>query len=859
MLMRPRLNFNVRPSSMIYPSRHVARTWASTTTAATSPGVDPDDEADTDGKRDARSEGHIKVGTNESVLFFDNLFPVSLSNVLGRVYSSDKDLVTLLKLFKTSSLGIMDPIRLVKAAIPPDLLSTVTEIHPRLKDGGAFVKFRHDASVDPLTIEETLIRNLNDAPLHPWFNPLRGIKARLVCGTPWLEDLRRYPSNLIKVEFTAATPDSTPQELSEETIYSLLRKYGKISDIAPQAQDDKALPRYATVAFVNIRDAIMARNCMHGIIVGAAMGGGAHGTRLRFSHRARIRPHNIWNWVTTHPRIVIPIVAALLAGVSVIIFDPIRQFFIKMHIQHSWSISESRLYKWFKSQKDSLIPGSHGTQHDDLSAVWNHRRDLIEQLRSWLDGSSDTFIVVTGPKGSGKKDMVLKQTLDGRKNVLEIDCRPISEARGEAGVIRRLAAAVGYRPVFSWANNISSMVDLAIQGTTGVKAGFSETLESQFNKIFYTTSSALKEVALSARTKRDKDADLTDDAYLESHPERRPVIVIDNFMHKAEDKGLAYDKLAEWAATVVQNNIAHVIFLTSDTSYTKPLAKALPDRVLRTLSLGDLDLDVARNFVLSRVREDTRTEEEKESEQDAAEAAGKPLVHKELDLTGLDESIRTMGGRLTDLEFLSRRIKSGQTPKQAVDEIVSENATDIVKMFLLGKSVGSFTDPSSRSWSTQQAWHLVRELAREPTLRYNQVVLSAPFASSTTPSAKDGEAALEGLAGADLIMIKLHRGRPQSITAGKPLNQAAFSVLLDDPVLSARMDLAVLKEDMSAKNKEIEGLESELALLGGLPRQTNEIANRARYLLEKMDDSQQKIIALEKKMGELKAILSKEF
>lgn len=706
---------------------------------------------------------------------------------------------------------------------------------------------------------------MTEKPLHPWFNPIRGIKAHLVCGTPWLEDLRRYPSNLIKVEFTAATPDGAPQELSEETVYSLLRKYGKISDIVPQPQDDKTSPRFATVNFSNMRDAIMARNCMHGIVVGADMGGGSQGTRLRFSYKARIRPHNIWNWVTTHPRIVIPILAALVAGISVIIFDPIRQFFIKVHIQHSLSFSESRLYKWFKSQRDSFIPGSKDkSQHDDLGAVWNHRRDLIEQLRSWLDGSSDTFIVVTGPKGSGKKDMVMKQTLDGPRNVLEIDCRAIAEARGEAAIIRRLAATVGYRPVFSWANSISSMVDLAIQGTTGVKAGFSETLESQFNKIFYTTSSALKEVALSGRSKRDKDANLTDDAYLESHPERRPVVVIDNFLHRAEDQGLAYDKLAEWAATVVQNNIAHVIFLTSDTTYTKPLSKALPDRVLRTLSLGDLDLDVARNFVMSRVHEDTRTDDEKEKDKEDAEKTRQ--LSKRLDLTGLDESIRTMGGRLTDLEFLSRRIKSGQTPKQAVDEIVSENATDIVKMFLLGRAAGNSTsgsgdDSSQRPWSTQQAWHLVKSLASEKTqtLRYNEVLLSPPFASSATPSAQDAEAALEGLAASDLIMIKLHRGRPQSITAGKPLNQAAFSVLVGDAVLAAKMDLAVLKEDAAVQNKTIQGLESELALLGGLPRQTFETANRATYLLEKLQASQDKIRELEGKMDKLKDTLKKEY
>lgn len=53
-----------------------------------------------------------------------------------------------LQRFETSSLGIMDPIRLVKNAIPKDMELRATEILPRLKDGGAFVKFEHSAALD---------------------------------------------------------------------------------------------------------------------------------------------------------------------------------------------------------------------------------------------------------------------------------------------------------------------------------------------------------------------------------------------------------------------------------------------------------------------------------------------------------------------------------------------------------------------------------------------------------------------------------------------------------------------------------------------------------------------------------------
>ncbi|KAG5930480.1 hypothetical protein E4U42_001052 [Claviceps africana] len=837
-----------------FRSRILTR-WDSTVAEppVTPPVVTPKTSSSSSNAHNEHETGHFKVKPNESLFFFENIFPRKLSALLRYPTETDKDITELLRRFYSSSSnggGGLDPIALVKRAISDDMPLKVTEILPRLKDGGAFVKVQYDASISPPDIESTLLNKLRERPLKPWFSPFRGITARLVRGTPWLEDLYRFPSNLIKVEFVPPEPGATAEELSEETLYSMFRRYGKIADILPQPFDSKVVPKYAQISFPRLSDAIMARNCMHGFVVREALGGGTNGTLLRLSYVEQEKAHRFWNWLTSHPRIVIPILAALLAAASVIIFDPIRTFFIKLHVSHSLRFKDSRLYKWFKSQTDSLTSGR--SQHmDGLGTVWNHRRELIEQLRNWLDGSSDTFIVVTGPRGSGKIEMVMDQALAGRKNVLLIDCKPIVDASGEAGTIKRLAGAVGYRPVFSWANSISSMVDLAVQSTTGVKAGFSETLDSQVNKILHTTTNALKEIGLTKRSKHDKDAQLSEDAYLEAHPESRAVIVIDNFLHKNEGVTILYDKIADWAASLVQNNIAHVIFLTSDGSFSKPLSKALPDRVFHTISLGDLDHKVAKHFVTSRLAEDI-------AENSDREGAGKDAVDnkhatKHMELTGLDECIETLGGRLTDLEFLARRIKAGQTPRQAVEEIVSETATDVVKMFLLGKPNGV-----DRKWSSEQAWHLIKSLAETPSLRYHQVLLSPTFASSTSPNATDGDAALEALASSELITLRTHQGRPTYISVGKPVHQAAFSVLVQDRVLKAKMDMALLKELVKVESKTIDAAETELTALGKLPRQTLETRGRVSYLLEKLDASQRKIEDAESQMAGLKKILVEE-
>ncbi|EOO03562.1 putative mitochondrial escape protein 2 protein [Phaeoacremonium minimum UCRPA7] len=845
-IARPGLAAQVihRPQARLPPPRWATKAWESTTTG------------------DQKS-GHIYAGPNESIIFFDNLFPLKLSTLIWRPWQTDRDLSTLLKKFDESSLGIMDPINMVKRAIPSSLPIKVTDIIPRLKDGGAFVRFTYSPETSPAEVEEALRKILDEKPIRPWFNPFRGIKAGLVQGVPWLEDLYRFPKSRLRVEFVPKEPGSEAVELPQETLYSLFRRYGKIAEITPQPPDSKVLPKFAYVDFVLVRDAIMARNTMHNFVVPENEGGGKLGTKIRMSYEQKVKAHHIWSWVTNHPRIVIPVVAALIAGLTVIIFDPIREFFIKAHIQHKFRLTNSKLYKWFKRQTNDILSFRRQKGEEaGLKALFTHRRDAIDSIRTWLLETADTFIVVQGPRGSGKEELVIDQALGNRKDVLVIDCKPITEARGESGTIKHLAAEVGYRPIFSWANQMSSLIDLAVQSTTGVKSGFSETLDSQLSKILQTTAAALKSVTLEGRDKNDKDFSASEDAFLEAHPEKRAVVVIQNFLHKSDENNLVYDKIADWAAALVQANIAHVIFLTNDTSYSKSLSKSLPDRVFRQIALGDLSPDVAKKYVLSHLEETdlekVKAPQHEESEggdtEEKREQQERTEKEHRRDMTELDEVIEALGGRLTDLEFLARRLKSGQSPKEAVTEIIDQSASEIIKMFLLAGS-GSSKD---KKYSTEQVWFLIKEIASKESLRYNEVLLSDTFASSTTSGAENGEAALESLVNAELIIVTSHKGRPQTIRAGKPVYQSAFNTLLRDPVLKARMDMAVLKELAKVEAKTIDKCEQELSLLGSLPKQPAQTGERVNYLLTKLQDSQTKIAGYEKDIGALKKVLKHE-
>lgn len=760
--------------------------------------------------------------------------------LVGRFAQSDEDLSKLLQRFDKSSLGITNPINLVKRTIPDDGSMKVTELIPRLKDGGCFVKVSHPADASPVDIEAKLAKSLQEKPVKPWFSPFRGIKVGLVNGVPWLEDMARYPQSRLKVEFIPKEPGSEAVELSQESLFALFRKYGRIADITTQPSDSKVLPKYAMLDFAFTRDSIMARNCMHGLVVSEEMGGGKAGTKLRLSYEQKVKAHHLWDWISNHPRIVIPLLAALVAGISVMIFDPVREFFIEAHITKRFHLSDNKIFQWFRRQTTDILSFARQKREDaGLKAVVTHRKD-IEQLQTWLLESADTFIVVQGPRGSGKEELVMDQALGGRKDVLVIDCKPVVEAKGESTTIKKLAGQVGYRPVFSWANQLSSLVDLAIQSTTGVKSGFSETLDSQLNKILENTAAALKKISLADRKKDQADANLSDDAFLEAHPERRAVVVIDNFLLKNEETSIVYDKLSQWSAAIVQANIAHVVFLTSDASHSKPLAKAMPDRVFRAITLGDLSDEVAKRYVLSHldqtklkdqnVQEEPDHEKAQHGDKTAATKDGQAkktskdgqdkkatLVEEDAEIQindtsfekELDQAIGVLGGRLTDLEFLARRMKTGLSPFDAAQEIIDQSASEIIKLFLLSR-------PSDRKYSPEQAWMLIKEIAKKESLRYNEVLLSNTFAASTT-GPEDGEAALESLAAAELITVKNHGGRPRTIAAGRPVYLAAFNHLLKDNVLAAKMDLAVLTELSKVEGKTIDKVSDHFPGLSHLP------------------------------------------
>ena len=194
---------------------------------------------------------------------------------------------------------------------------------PRVIEGGSLVKFAYDSPSNVKDIESSVRKYLEENPVKPALWGKRRIKASLVKGTPWIEDLFRFPSSRIKAEFLPAVPEGTAAELSQEELFSLFRPYGRLLNVSAQRPDEKILPRYAYIDFRAVRHAVMAKNCLHGTTVPTAEGGGINGTILRLGYEPVIKARWMRGWLANLPRAVIPLIAVLVASIiTVVVLDP---------------------------------------------------------------------------------------------------------------------------------------------------------------------------------------------------------------------------------------------------------------------------------------------------------------------------------------------------------------------------------------------------------------------------------------------------------------------------------------------------------------------------------------------------------
>ncbi|KAG0021701.1 mitochondrial escape protein 2 [Podila clonocystis] len=716
----------------------------------------------------------------------------------------------------------------------------------RLKDGGMFVHFSyvHPSSYTTKEalkeIESRCEQHLMSHGHYMWFN-FQKVRAFLVKGSPFLEDMAsRYPNKRIRIEYTG-DPGGV------EGLYTLFRKYGKIVDIV-QVPLVKDMPKQAIVQYSFMRASTSAKNCLHGADF--------NGVKLNVTYESSLKGNVIWTWLSNHPRLSVPLGGFVIAGISFIIFDPIRIFSMHAKITKLFSADEYSALRWLR--KETVGRLTRSPIESFQATGWREREDEEEKLRTWLRNTPETFAVVNGPRGSGKTEMV-EYVIKNKTHKVVIRCEELANARSENEVLTTLAKQIGYIPLFQFMNAINNMMDMAITATTGQKAGLSATFEGQLKKILDTLTIAIQqssptrgmsnvspeaimkkiEATLEEKSRRaeatsrgehlhvlnmdskgkDKKARAKEQEETNKwcDPEDIPVVVIDGYMSR--DKGPHSKELwtfiAEWAAVLVENHVAHVIFISNNVSASKPLSKALPNMTFETIVLSDASLDSAMEFVYKHLDKE--------------------------EYPHLMQSVKTIGGRLTDLELFVQKVKTGMSPQDAVHDILSRSVIEIRKnAFDLDRN----DKDKIAGWTPIQFWAVMKQLATHDSVNFDELKIHPLF--------KNDEAPFSAMEQAELVTISHRNGRPFVVRPGKPIYRAAFQEILSDEGFAAVMDLessTFLEKEEMVKVVKWEGELRELSnllhtdgtwIFGG-GRTPKEVETRVKWLMKKLAESHGKI------------------
>lgn len=766
---------------------------------------------------------------NEVVVYFDHIYPFAVSR-----YSWKQYLALVFPVNRCSDEELRERVVNLSSSegdpLPKDV--KILEIVPMRRDGGVFAKLQLPENMTPRELVGRLCQNtkLNESVYSKRFflGPLNRIWHHFphcfqVKGTPWIEDLRRFPSVKLLVRFEG-------ERLTEEELYVLFRRYGQIVDIFPGSGTEAAV-----VHFRRIRPAICAKNCVTGIVLNSGR------TTVHIQYLPLKRVNYVTDFISNHQRIAIPIILALLATAAVFIFDPIREWFIVQNVSHRLTLDSYKdnrylkllaipyrqVERWFYLGYDYFDKtfGCADEEFTDSSEqpneLWSERYEKVRQLKLWIHENINTFIIVRGPKGSGKEELVLKHTLQddpvlGNK-LLYLDCEALVKARLDNALIEATALQLGYFPVFTWTNSISQFVDLGVQGLTGQKSGLSELKETQLKNMFGLTALALRKIALRdyghykklvlrqrRQTGVNSEEVLSEDEYLSLHPERKPVIVIDKFAGRADgEQDFMFKMVADWAALLVVSNLAHVIVLTHDVGSMLHLTSALPNQVMKLISLLDASERLAHHYVTNQLGKDGKS-----------------------NIANLDECLQPLGGRMLDLQAFVRRLRSGENANDALSEMVNQASEQITTFFLLANQ-------TQTSWSSAQVWTLMKLLANHDSVRYEDLCHGPLFKSPDTLSV------LSTLEKHDLISLSSDKGVLSTVLTGRPLYKAAFRTLVNDAQVFRIYEEDLYNKLIAVESAKIAKLEDELARLANVEARL--VKNRLEYVLAKIVASSDKI------------------
>lgn len=179
------------------------------------------------------------------------------------------------------------------------------------------------------------------------------------------------------------------------------------------------------------------------------------------------------------------------------------------------------------------------------------------------------------------------------RNIIRIQGEELANARNKNEITTILAKQLGYYPVFTWISSLNQLIDTLVTATTGQKAGLSTSPDNQIKQILEIAAIALRKVSADIEAQRLENSSdgkkpwwKTLFAKVEEKQEKNhkddgtddnsdlPIVIIDNYLFRETSvSSTLWDELAEWSAVLVENGIAHVVFVSANVGITKSLGK----------------------------------------------------------------------------------------------------------------------------------------------------------------------------------------------------------------------------------------------------------------------------------------------
>ncbi|KAJ3264817.1 mitochondrial escape protein 2 [Chytriomyces hyalinus] len=803
-------------------------------------------------------------------VWFDNIYPIRLSTWDPRHWWA----TYYARILKDSvKKDIIPPASTFKSNF--SYLNSVSSI----KEGGLLMRFEYDGNKQDAF--DTITEFVDRKGLRSMVTLGQKIRAYPVEGEPWIEDLHSsIPSTRINLDFVGPA-------LPIETLYNEFRRFGSMFDVVvDEKSGGKDAPRRGHVQFYSTRSATAARVCLNGKVI--------NGTKVLISYEPALSRNFIFKMLRDHPRISIPIALALLALLSYLIFDPMRVFFITNTVTNRFSVTRyiSDISETMKIAVRRFFFGSSLTsdkksdydddddyeKQQDYSASFAERKIHENTLLVYLKEAPDTAMLVHGPKGTKPSDLVDK-CVQTEPYVLRINMDELIN-QADHVMLDRFADQFGCFPMFNWMVSSGAILDTIIAAGTGSKPGLNSTCEDQIKLVLEYATAAFNNIVTKESIKRQRLADqlepVADSQEYGKLPEiQYPVVIIEGFLSNEKGRqSFLYELMTEWVSTIVEEHLAHVVFVSDNPSAFKYLGRAVSNKTVETITLKDASHESSLLYVYRRL----------------GLPNSKPLPAE------LEDSVLAIGGRLTDLEQLLQKMKASLKAQRAAhghEDIPQEpqlaisilglgprfKAHDVVASAsmedLTDATIKSFNDMVVRSeteirkaglfedigavisrrseapmeWSTVQMWKIVQLLSKFEEISYDDLRFHALF--------KGDEAPIQAIERAGLISVGHKDGRPFTIKAGRPLYRTAFKRLESDPKYAAIMGLKTTKTIATNELANLSALENELNLITGQSDSRlswwarGEVRKRVDFLAKKIGESQRKIAALDAEQRKL--------